>query len=184
MTYEEYENIQVGDEIVRVGDSCIGYTQGKAYKVVAWHLGMVHVSDDDGTCRPVGRMGFSGGDWALHNVEVVKPGKAYEELEVGDVLKYTPSGRAPDRLTKGKEYEIVNMNGSYVVITADNGEKAGVSKSGYAEGRWVLVSPPMGNDRVCKHVLPEDYLSLVDLALETRDKEWYNELMKKAKEPV
>ena len=184
MEREQYEAIQPGDEIVRMGSNSLGWTQGKVYKVLDWALGMLRVPDDDGDERPVGRMDFSGGNWALVNsAEVVKPGKAYEELAVGDVLKYMPDGEAHPRLTKGKDYVVFEKSQSgLALIRNDSGDKLGIGPAGYGEGKWLLQTGSRPSE--CMNILPEDYLSLVDLALETRDKEWYNELMKKAKEPV
>ena len=40
------------------------------------------------------------------------------------------------------------------------------------------------NQTVAKHIKPQDYLTIADFALDTKDEEWFNELHEKAKRAI
>ena len=169
------------------GNECPGYlTMHKVYTALK-DGDTLYVLDDQDDPEHITESDMLHGIWL--NVgperESVSPPKAYEDLRAGDVLLYDPKGLVRLSLTKGKEYVIDHLDrDGDPMIKCNNGDHALVTKSAYDAGSWVYVGGDGEPDLECRNVLPEDYWSLIDFALETGDKQWYDELMKKAKMPV
>ena len=189
---EWYAGTKAGDRLMFRGypeddNECPSYlTLNKVYTALK-DGDTLYVRDDQDDPERIPPSFMAEGIWLNVGREQVNvsPPKAYEDLCTGDVLLYKPPGKGRPYLTKGKEYVIDHLDSDGdPMIKCDVGDYALVTKSTYDTGVWTVVAAGSKPDLECRNVLPEDYWSMIDFALETGDKAWYDELMKKAKMPV
>ena len=180
MKRERFDAIRPGDVIICRSSNFTNLTKGNRYEVKgrSESNGRLRIVNDQGYIINVGLGAFAAGDIHLFSHEW------YRMLQAGDRVMFRGYAgnevEFPDYLTVGKVYELLQREGrDNFYVLDDNGEWEQIVSTDMLLGSWFKVGS--SEESV---ILPEDYASMIDLALETRDKEWYNELMKKAKEPV
>lgn len=167
-------------------------TVGCTYMVREDESGEFFVFDDQSVREKIVSADLLHGDWRrVYADEQNDDTMPYDMLDVGDVLYYEPETvlHVLSYLTPQKAYEIIEKSPTGSVMIMDNeGDKHIVRETLYIDGTWKHVGKtmdaakknpnavPLQKDQRLKHLDSQDYMDLIDLALEMGDREWFKDL--------
>lgn len=158
-----YESLKVGDKIICtmarayfiVGDTYI------VDKLIENHRPVIR--DIDGDSVVLSADDFMDNVFVLKNSEEHEQFKEFINLKIGELVKAFETSAW---FKEGESYEILSRRNTGTLITED-----GLINFNVYTKCFNLPDPTE-----TRHIQPHDYLSIIDLAIDTRDKEWFKEL--------
>lgn len=175
------ENLKVGDKVKFVGDLfyvAVDFTLGKLYEIVKADVRRFNIYDDVGAFRsiPIASKAFVPAD----SPDLVAPKMDKLSLDVGDLIRYKGS--------RSFTYNtFLKVNDVCTIAQRDNDPMGRVVYTFYINGAKLLWHPqgegyqdafePVQMDAQSTSLAHDDYLALIDLALDTDDLEWFNAIV-------
>lgn len=166
-----------GAVIIRITSSSY-LTVGGEYAVRLKGSGAFYITDDEGDPYRIGEDHLGDLDFVIKDSEYHAKYVEYMDLTTKDSLRFANSeGKGYYKLEVGESYPILRRRTNTlrtVIINSENGE-ATVPLRAFIDFFETEPTAIMNN------IKSLDYLVIADLAIDTKDEEWFRELSEKSK---